>query len=263
MLALLNSEIFRTVKRPVTWIMLAILAVIIAAFYAIVYFFGDNPATNEALRPDATRNNGFAIGSAIATILVIVLAAQSMGSEYGWGTIRALVSRASGRVPLILAKLFVLAGYTLLTLVVTAAASVGFAFLFGSLANNDTGVSGSEWVDVLEAIARGVLSIGVYAIIALVITILSKSTAAGIAGAIALNFLETAIWALLGAASDTFDSVSEYFISYNVTGLTSIGSDAAVDGFDVTRGVITLAAWLVGLLAIAIFIFRRRDITSS
>ncbi len=263
MLALLNSEIFRTVKRPVTWVMLAILVVIIAAFYAIVYFTVGDPATNESLRPDATRNNGFAIGSAIATILVIVLAAQSMGSEYGWGTIRALVSRASGRIPLILSKLIVLTGYTLLTLAVTAAASVGFAFLFGSLANNDTGVSRSEWVDVLEAVARGMLSIGVYAIIALVITIVSKSTAAGIAGAIALNFLEQAIWALLGVASDTFDTVSEYFISYNVTGLTSIGSDAAVDGFDATRGAIVLAAWLVGLLAIALFIFRRRDITSS
>jgi ABC-2 type transport system permease protein len=263
MLALLNSEIFRTVKRPVTWIMLAILVLVIAAFYAIVYFTVSDAATSEALRPDATRNNGFAIGSGIASILVIVLAAQSMGSEYGWGTIRALASRASGRIPLILAKLFVLAGYTLLTLIVTAGASVGSAFLFGSLANNDTGVSGSEWVDILEAVARGMLSIGVYAIIALVITILSKSTAAGIAGAIALSFLEQAIWALLGAASDTFDTISEYFISYNVTGLTSIGSDQAVDGFDATRGTIVLAAWLIGLFTIALFIFRRRDITSS
>lgn len=262
MLALLNSEIFRTIKRPVTWIMLAILVLVIAAFYAIVYFTVSDAATSEALRPDATRNS-FAIGSGIASILVIVLAAQSMGSEYGWGTIRALASRASGRIPLILAKLFVLAGYTLLTLIVTAGASVGSAFLFGSLASNDTGVSGSEWVDILEAVARGMLSIGVYAIIALVITILSRSTAAGIAGAIALSFLEQAIWALLGAASDTFDTVSEYFISYNVTGLTSIGSDQAVDGFDATRGTIVLAAWLIGLFSIALFIFRRRDITSG
>lgn len=263
MLALLNSEIFRTVKRPVTWIMLTILVIIIAAFYAIVYFSVNDPATTEALRPDATRNNGFAIGSAIASILVIVLAAQSMGSEYGWGTIRALVSRASGRIPLIAAKLIVLTVYTLLTLIVTAAASVGFAFLFGSLANNDTGVSSGEWVDILEAVARGMLSIGVYAIIALVITILSKSTAAGIAGAIALSFLEQVIWALLGAASNTFETISEYFIAYNVTGLTSIGTENSTDGFDATRGAIILAAWLVGLLAIALFIFRRRDITSG
>ncbi len=263
MLALLNSEIFRTVKRPVTWIMLAILTVIIAAFYAAIYFFGDNPATNETLRPDATRTSGFAIGLQIASILVIVLAAQSMGSEYGWGTIRAMVSRASGRVPFIAAKLIVIAAYALLTLIVTAVASVGLAFLFASLADNDTTVSGSEWVDVLEAIGRGLLSIGVYAIIALVITILSKSTAAGIAGTLALSFLEPVVWVLLGAASDAFDTVSEYFISYNVTGLTSVGSDQAVDGFDATRGAIIIAAWLIGLLAVALSIFRRRDITSG
>ena len=263
MLALLNSEIFRTVKRPVTWIMLAILAVVIAAFYTIIYFAVDDRATNESLRPDAVLNNGFSIGSGIASILVIVLAAQLMGSEYGWGTIRALVSRASGRVPLILAKLIVLAVYTLLTLLVSAAASVGFAYLFGSLASNDTNVSSGEWVDILAAIGRGMLSLGVYAIIALVITILSKSTAAGIAGGIALSFLETAIWALLGQASDAFDTVSEYFISYNVTGLTTIGTENPTDGFDATRGAIVVAVWLVGLLALALYIFRRRDITSG
>ncbi len=263
MLALLNSEIFRTVKRPVTWIMLAILVVIIAAFYAIVYFTVGDPATNEALRPDATRNNGLAIGVQIASILVIVLSAQLMGSEYGWGTIRAMVSRASGRIPFIVAKLLVLAGYTVLTLLVSAAASVGLAFLFGGLANNDTSMSGNDWMNVIEAIGRDLLSIGVYAIIALVITILSRSTAAGIAGTLALSFLEGAIWALLGAASDTFDRVSEYFISYNVTGLSTIGTEASTAGFDATRGAIILAAWLVGLLAIALFIFRRRDITSG
>ena len=263
MFALLNSEIFRTVKRPVTWIMLAILALFIAAFYAIVYFAVDDPATNESLRPDAVLNNGFSIGSGIASILVIVLAAQSMGSEYGWGTIRALVSRASGRVPLILAKLIVLAGYTLLALLVCAVASVGFAYLFGSLASNDTGLSNGEWLDILAAIGRGMLSLGVYAIIALVITILSKSTAAGIAGGIALSFLEPAIWALLGQASDMFDTVSEYFIAYNVTGLSTIGTDNSTDGFDATRGAIVVAVWLVGLLALALVIFRRRDITSG
>ncbi len=262
MLALLNSEMFRTVKRPVTWVMLAILAVIVAAFYTIVYFTVGDPATNESLRPDATLNNGFSIGSGIASIMVIVLAAQSMGSEYGWGTIRALVSRASGRVPLILAKLIVLTIYTFMALLVTAVASVGFAYLFGSLANNDTGMSGGEWVDILAAIDRGMLSLGVYAITALVITILSRSTAAGIAGAIALSFLETAIWALLGQASNTFDRVSEYFISYNVGGLSTMGTENSTDGFDATRGAIVVAAWLVGLLAVAIYVFRRRDITS-
>lgn len=263
MLTLLNSEIFRTVKRPVTWTMLAILTVIITAFYTIIYFTVSDPAVSEALRPDATRNNGFAIGLQISIILVIVLAAQLMGSEYGWGTIRAMVSRASGRIPFILAKLVVLGGYAILTLVVTAAASVGLAFLFGSLANNDTSMSGGDWMNVIEAIGRGMLSLGVYAIIALVITILSRSTAAGIAGALALVFLEPAIWALLGAASDTFDRVSEYFISYNVSALSSIGSENETAAFDATRGTIILAAWLVGLLAIALLIFRRRDITSG
>lgn len=260
---LLNSEIFRTVKRPVNWIMLLILAVIVAAFYAIVYFASSDRATTESLQPDATLNNGFAIGAAIASIMVIVLAAQSMGSEYGWNTIRALVSRASGRVPLILAKLIVIAVYTLITLVIVAAASVGLAFLFSSIADNDTSMSSGAWLDVLEAIGRSLLGNGVYAVMALVITILSRSTAAGIAGAIALSFLETAIWAALGAASDVFDDVSHYFLAYNVNGLGTIGTDQAVDDFDVTRGVIVVVVWLVGLMAISLWVFRRRDITSG
>ena len=263
MLNLLNSEIFRTVKRPVSWIMLLILVGIVAAFYTIIYFASSDPATASELRPSEFRNNGFAIGSGIASVLVIVLASLLMGSEYGWGTIRALVSRSSGRLPLILAKLIVVAGYTLISLIVTAVASIGLAFLFGSLAGNDTTMTGTDWTNVLEAIGRGMLSIGVYAIIALVITILSRSTAAGIAGTLALSFLESVVWMLLGAAADTLESVGEYFIAYNVTGLSSIGTENATDGFDATRGTIVLTAWVIGLLAVAITIFRRRDITSG
>ena len=260
---LLNAEIFKAVKRPTTWIMLAILVVIVAAFYTIIYFAVDDPATNESLRPDATRNNGFAVGSFMASVLVIVMAAQLMGSEYGWGTIRALVSRATGRTPLIVAKLILLTGYTALTLVISAAASLGMAYLFGSIAGNVTTMSGGDWVDVASAIGRGMLSLGVYAIIAMVITILSRSTAAGIAGSLALSFLETQIWALLGLASNTFEDVGKYFIAYNVTGLSTIGTEASTDGFDATRGAIIIAAWLIGLLIITFYVFRRRDITSG
>ena len=263
MMNLLNSEIFRTVKRPVTWTTLLILVAIIAAFYTIVYFASSDPATASELRPSEFRNNGFAIGSGIASVLVIVMASLLMGSEYGWGTIRALVSRSSGRVPLIVAKLIVVAGYTLITLVITAIASVSLAFLFGSLAGNDTTMTGADWVNVLEAVGRGMLSLGVYAVIALVITILTRSTAAGIAGTLALSFLETVVWTLLGAAADTLETIGEYFIAYNVGGLTAIGTENSVDGFDAIRGTIILSAWLIGLLAIAITIFRRRDITSG
>lgn len=260
---LLNSEIFRTVKRPVSWIMLLILGVIVAAFYTVVYFASSDRATTETLRPDQVVANGIAIGGTIASILVIVLAAQSMGSEYGWNTIRALVSRASGRVPLILAKLVVIIGYTLLTILVVTGASLALAFLFAAIAGNDTSMTGGAWREVAESVGRWTLSNGVYAVLALVITILSRSTAAGIAGAIALSFLEPAIWAALGAASDRFETVSHWFLAYNASGLAAMGTDGAVDDFNTTRGFIIVAAWLVGLMAISLWVFRRRDITSG
>ncbi|HEV2529895.1 MAG TPA: ABC transporter permease subunit [Thermomicrobiales bacterium] len=260
---LLNAEIFKAVKRPATWIMLVILALIVAAFYAIVYFAVDDPATDLSLRPTEIVNNGYAIGANIASILVIVFAAQLMGSEYGWGTIRALASRASSRSALIVSKLILLAGYTLLTLVVTAAVAIISALVFSAIAGNETSIPGDAWVDYAQAIGRYMLANGVYAVLALVITILSRSTAAGIAGGIALSFLEIAIWEILAAITDVFQTIREYFLGYNVQGLAAAATDQQVDDFDITRGVIIVSVWLIALLAISFYVFRRRDITSG
>jgi ABC-2 type transport system permease protein len=260
---LLRAEIFKAVRRPATWVMLVILAVIVGAFYGIVALAVDDAATDESLRPDAIINNGYAIGASVASILVIVFGAQLMGSEYGWGTIRALASRASGRTALIVAKLLTLAGYTLLTLLVTGVAAIGFALLASSLVGNDTSLTGDDWVAFAQALGRWMLSNGVYALLALVVTILTRSTAAGIAIGIALSFLETLIFSLLASIADVFDRIQEYFLGYNVQGLAAATTDGATEGFDITKGVIVVSVWLVGLLALTLVIFQRRDITSG
>lgn len=269
MLNLLNSEIFRLSKRPVTWIMLGIVALITIAFYGLIYVFSGDPASEESLRSDRLLelSSGLSVASGIAGVIVIVMAAQLVGSEYGWNTMRALVSRSTSRTPLIMAKAITLILYVLLTSIVSTLVSLGMSSLISVIVDNGSSVSGGVIEDILLATARNALTTGVYAILAFLITVLSRSTAAGIAGGLAISFLESQIWNLLGIASDAFDTVQEFFIDYSVQGLIAWGADETFgvgrDDFNITRGVITLLAWTIGLIVASVLIFRRRDITSS
>ena len=265
--SLLSSEFFRIRKRPMTWWMIVILLGIVAAFYVIVYLASSNRATDTSFRPAFIGENGVAVGAQICVILGIVMGAQLVASEYGWGTIRALVSRASSRVALLTAKMSVLVVFTVLIVALTIIGSLVLAYVLSTIQGSGAAIDRDLLRNSALYLGRSSLAVGVYAAMAFLIAVTSRSSAAAIAGALAVNFLESLIFLLLGRASDVFDKVQHWFPAFNVNGLLTLDNSGPnanpPDGFSEPRAYLVLAAWTVVMLIISTIIFRRRDITSS
>ena len=50
------------------------------------------------------------VGRGFGGILIMILAASLIGSEYGWGALRTVLTKGTGRWPLLASKLLLLAG---------------------------------------------------------------------------------------------------------------------------------------------------------
>ena len=265
--SLLSSEFFRIRKRPMTWWMLIILVGIVGAFYVIVYLASGDRATDTSFRPAYIGENGVAVGAQLSSILAIVMGAQLVASEYAWGTIRALVSRASSRLALLTAKMSVLAVFTVLIVAITIVASLILTYVLTTIQGDNATID----TDLLRRSAiylgRSSLAIGVYAAMAFLIAVISRSSAAAIAATLAVSFLEGVVFLLLARASDVFDKVQHWFPGFNANGLLTLNNTGAnaspPDGFSEPRAYLVLAVWTIVMLMISAIIFRRRDITSG
>ena len=214
---------------------------------------------------------GFTLLQGTMFILVSILAAASLGGEYGWGTLRTVLTRGAGRWQFLTAKLAALMLMALTGLVVAAAAvalsslAIGLFGLEGELVQRS-----AAWLDVPLKTGMLLYSFLPYVMLALLATALTSSTAAGITAFVVYYFVETTLKPVL-ENFDWFERVSQYLISTNVTtvlqtsaGEVSIsfnGGEAAETG--TLHAVLVLAAYTLVFGVAAFWLFQRRDITGA
>jgi ABC-2 type transport system permease protein len=115
MIKMILAELFKLRKRRMTWILL----IIMAAFFCLMFFATYGITTSPPSRmpeaavdtirtslqfPDAF-NLIFSTAGTILTLLLIILVASSIGSEYGWGTVRQILTRRGIRYQFVISKL--------------------------------------------------------------------------------------------------------------------------------------------------------------
>ncbi|HSS61405.1 MAG TPA: ABC transporter permease [Candidatus Limnocylindrales bacterium] len=171
----------------------------------------------------------FQIGSGI---FLLIFGSRLMGMEYSSGTIRILYARGTGRLQLLLAKMFTLAvvGVALLAgylLLVGAILALMIVALSGSL-DSAHHISNAFWSDLGRwALVQGI-SMGMAILIASAAVGVGRSLAFGIAAALAYypvdNFLN--ILEILGIRATGHDqpwtAISQYMLSPNLNVLLTL-----------------------------------------
>lgn len=271
MFNLLSSEIFRLRKRSQSWILFVIAVLLIGLIYGGFVMAGLLTSGQESqdLREQATFTNFAEFGIAMAvgffgSVMLIIIAAGMMGNEFSWNTLRPLVARARSRSGLITAKLLALAIYTVV-FVLALSLVVAAMFLVGSMiVGEPSGFSMSVLGDGLAYAARLTYTNVPYLALAFMLATVFKSNAAGIAGALGLSFIEQPVFLLLKFASDFFENIEKWGLSYNVAEFsnfagTSINPDAGINW----RAFGILGGYSIIFIAITYFVFLRRDVTSG
>src|SRR5262245_57057748 len=108
MLPLLRSELFRFSRRAMPRIMLLILGRIVVGLYLLLWSVtqtrpegtsaGDLESLRDGLRLHSVREFGLGLTQQIGTILTVIAGATAISNEFGWGTIRTMLPRASSRI---------------------------------------------------------------------------------------------------------------------------------------------------------------------
>ena len=216
-----------------------------------------------------TNSLGFA--QLFGVILVPILAASAMGAEYGWGTLRAILTRGTRRWQLLAAKvialmLMVVAGLLILSLT-SVASSLIVAWL--TLSDGFEFADSGKWSHVWVVFGKTVYSLVPYMALALIFTVLTASAASGIALVLGYYFMELFVAGALFERFGWFNYVSDFLLGPNISGWMQ-GPSGKVAGVmvriplnDVPGSVhafLVLLAYIVVLGAAALWLLQRKEV---
>ena len=141
--------------------------------------------------------NGFIAGRGFGGILVMILAASLIGSEYGWGALRTVLTKGTGRWPLLASKLLLLAGLSVGALVVaTAALGVSSVIALTTL-NTDWIAASADWSGLGIGFGKAVYGMLPYVALAVFAAVVTSSTAAAIGISLSYWFAESILVGVL------------------------------------------------------------------
>jgi len=289
-----TAELLKLRKRPAVWILGAIwLAFVILFAYALPYaFFANLPqqdipegapadlqsemqAQNEAaseqlmsqLYPENLASYMLSGFSGTGGTLALILGALAVGSEYGWGTLKTVLSQRPGRLGAFFAKMLALA--------LTLALFVALAFVAGAVCSLVVAVVQGAPIDfpplaeLLEALGAGAIILAVWAALGIFLATLFRSTALAIGlGLFYALALESLVFGL-PIPNETFQDARQFFLGQNSGFLAnSFGGEAlqqnlSLSGSDVgaAQAALVLCIYLAVFVLVAALVFRQRDVS--
>ena len=163
MLRLLRSEVFRLVRRWMPWVLLGMMVAMSFILYELIWVTsnaqlsllrsGTAPVTPNApppeiqirslesaiqtLRPSRLNELGVGFVTGLGSILMIVLAASHMGTEWAWGTLRTLLASGASRMAFLVSKYVTLVAYAVVYMALGVAAVLAASFLVSAQAGLD------------------------------------------------------------------------------------------------------------------------------
>lgn len=215
----------------------------------------------------------FAAGAGIA---LLVLGSRLMGMEFGLGTMRIVLGRGTGRGTLLAAKLLAMAllglgfliGYSLLAALGTALAVGHQIGALTLISHPQAGVLHHALIAILAA----AISIVVCVVAAVAAATLTRSLSSATAVALVVFPVDNALVVILSLLQratriSALPHVTAFLLGPTLSHLPVLLKVEALAPFAIpsvpvglTQSVLVVAGWVVGLVALAAFSFRRRDL---
>jgi ABC-2 type transport system permease protein len=289
MMPLIATEFFKLRKRMMTWVVALILVGLVVLLYTVLWnassrvqHFGEGRQftgidLRQALFLPGAVPYGLQVVGTFGAILAIILAAGSIGSEYAWGTVRLMATVSSGRMKLILAKLVVVFGLTAAGTLLAVAAALIYSLIIALYYGEASGsfLTATFVGDQLSAYGRALLVLTPYITLSFAVAVLGRSTLAGVGTGMGVAFAEPLIDGLLGAAGSPWQNIPHYLLNTNrqivllqnkvPAVLPRLGGGGGGDSpvhSAFVAGLI-LAGYAAAFVAMALVLYRRRDIGSS
>ena len=283
-----SAELLKLRKRPSTWILAAaFVAVVLLLGYLLTYSFASNPPPPpEDLPPEAqAQQEEFAeqqlnsllpenmlsnlFGSGIFNIggaVALIFGALTAGSEYGWGTLKSVLSQKPGRLAVLLGKLAALVTFLLLFVVLALAAAALGSFAVARLEGAAVGWPPAG--ELFRGFGAGALILLVWGTLGFALAVVFRGTALAIGLGLAYALAVENILASLPIEGDTYENIRRATLGENTLGLSNSFGSPFPEGFGVpeplvepARAVLVLSAYAIGFVVLAALLLWRRDVT--
>ncbi|MDE2937270.1 MAG: ABC transporter permease subunit [Chloroflexota bacterium] len=208
----------------------------------------------------------------LAPILLIILAASHVGSEYGLGTLRPALTRGAGRWQFLASKLVLLMLLSIAATAVIAAATAIASLIAGIIPPEETGTlaDSGKWSDAFITFAKMIYAFVPYIGLSVCLAVLAQSASAGIAIALGYYVIELIAAPILtisvsGQRITDFllrNNIDEWmdsaFISVEINGASSITNQP-----EAMQAFLVISAYALVFCVAAFWVFLRRDIAGA
>jgi ABC-type transport system involved in multi-copper enzyme maturation permease subunit len=218
-----------------------------------------------------------AFSSFFAPFFWPVLGGSWAGNEYGWGTIRSILTRRPARATQALTALAVLLIGVLLALIAILIVATGASLLVASFTGNAAWTSGLLNGTFVMTLLKGLFTAwyvsSFYLLLAYAAAVITRSAAVGIGFGIGSTLAEIVLRELFSSLGGVWNTVAEHFpFIYSQDMITRVVGPQLIPGTRLSRvspgtpsaeeSLIALAIYSAVLLAILIAAVRQRDVTA-
>jgi ABC-2 type transport system permease protein len=275
------AELLKLVRRPAMWVLLATAGVLNLIFAYVVpylsYSSGDGGGMSDGATPEqllastlpdqlvANTIGGFAV---FAGALALVLGALMFGGEYGWGTVKTMLTQRAGRGTVLLGQLTALA----------VAVLTGVLVLYGLGATASATIAAAEgqamnWpgpVELAQGVGYGWLILLTWGVLGAMLGVTLRGVALPIGlGVVWVLGVENLVSAMADSVLDALEPVRDVLPGVNAGSLINAvlvdrsiePAPGVTDAVGEGRALVTMACYLVVAAAVAAWTMRRRDVT--
>ena len=196
---------------------------------------------------------------AIGPLLIMILAASLIASEYGWGTLRTVLSGGISRWRFLSAKVLLLLWLSCGVLAVISFVAIvsSLAASFASPANSSELTDSGTWADVIIILFKALYGLLPFIGLSVFATVLTSSRTLGIAVSVGYFIVES-IAAPILRLSDTLARIEDYLLVQSVHSWMAVPTTE--DSSDLLRASVVILAYTVLFVALTYWVFKGRDI---
>jgi hypothetical protein len=226
----------------------------------------------RSLTPTGGISTALGIASTLGLVLAGILSALAIGAEYGLGTLRPILVRGAGRVPYLAGQLSMLYVVTACALVIVAVAAGVGGLAAGKLAGAPPDfvveAAANRWASVASSLAKTWVGLVTFVTMTGALTVLTRSTATGMAIGLGYYVAEGILVRLLTAVFDWFEPVGDYLPMRNISAFAggnfnltpALGGGSTIEPL---QAGIVLVAYIALFSVMAGLVFFRRDIVGA
>ena len=275
MIGSIKAEWRKLAHRPANMIAVGGLLAVVVLIYSVGYIEYTWPVASQAARA-ALLKQGLYPGGLVKNLIdgvmplgaamTLVLGALATGGEYGWGTLKTVLTQGPGRIQTLVAKLVVAAlGVALVTALFYSAGAIASMIVAGI---DGHAIAWPATIDVAKALGATWLILYCFGLLGMALGFVFRQSAAAVGiGLVYLVVVETILSRfIIGFHGGDYRWIAKGLSGANATALVQsfgqiiVDPRAAAPLVGGTHAVVTLGAYAVALALVSATLLRWRDV---